>query len=46
VVAIVDSIAEIDLSPVINHSNTELKFTGAIVGRKVPKGFGKNSYKK
>ena len=32
-------------APVINHSNSELKLLEAIVGRKVPRGFGKNSYK-
>ena len=31
-------------APVINHSNSELKLLEAIVGRKVPKGFGKKSY--
>lgn len=36
----------IRLAPVINHSDAELKLLEAIVGRKVPKGFGKNSYKK
>jgi len=34
----------IRLAPVINHSNTELKLLEALVGRKVPKGFGKKSY--
>ena len=32
-------------APVINHSDSELKLLEAIVGRKVPKGFGKSSYK-
>lgn len=36
----------IRLAPVINHSDAELKLLEAIVGRKVPKGFGKNSYKR
>ena len=33
-------------APVINHSDSELKLLEAIVGRKVPKGFGKKSYNK
>lgn len=36
----------IRLAPVINHSDAELKLLEAIVGRKVPSGFGKGSYKK
>ncbi len=31
-------------APVINHSNKELELLEAIVGRKVPPGFGKKSY--
>ena len=31
-------------APVINHSNKELELLEAIVGRKVPPGFGKQSY--
>ena len=31
-------------APVINHSNEELELLEAIVGRKVPAGFGKQSY--
>lgn len=31
-------------APVINHSNKELELLEAIVGRKVPSGFGKKSY--
>lgn len=31
-------------APVINHDDSELKLLEAIVGRKVPKGFGKKSY--
>lgn len=31
-------------APVINHSNEELKLLETIVGRDVPKGFGKESY--
>ena len=37
---------QIRSAPVINHSDSELKLLEAIVGRKVPKGFGKQSYKK
>jgi hypothetical protein len=37
---------QIRSAPVINHSNSELKLLEAIVGRKVPKGFGKQSYRK
>jgi hypothetical protein len=33
-------------APVKNHSDTELKLLEAIVGRKVPKGFGAKSYAK
>ncbi len=33
-------------APVINHSNEELELLEAIVGRKVPAGFGKQSYEK
>lgn len=33
-------------APVINHSNSELKLLEAIVGRKVPKGFGVKPYNK
>ena len=33
-------------APVINHSNSELKLLEAIVGRKVPKGFGVKPYTK
>jgi hypothetical protein len=33
-------------APVINHDNSELKLLEAIVGRDVPAGFGKQSYKK
>ena len=33
-------------APVINHSNEELELLEAIVGRKVPDGFGKESYEK
>lgn len=33
-------------APVINHSDSELKLLEAIVGRQVPKGFGKKSYNK
>jgi hypothetical protein len=33
-------------APVINHDNTELKLLEAIVGRNVPKGFGKKGYTK
>jgi hypothetical protein len=33
-------------APVINHSNSELKLLEAIVGRKVPKGFGVRPYNK
>ena len=32
-------------APVINHGNEELELLEAIVGRKVPKGFGKQSYR-
>jgi len=32
-------------APMINHSNEELKLLEAIVGRKVPKGFGTRGYK-
>jgi hypothetical protein len=32
-------------APVINHDNDELELLEAIVGRKLPKGFGKESYK-
>jgi hypothetical protein len=41
-----DKGTSIRLAPVINHSDAELKLLEAIVGRKVPKGFGKSSYKK
>lgn len=41
-----DKGTSIRLAPVINHSDAELKLLEAIVGRKVPKGFGKNSYKR
>lgn len=37
--------SSIRAAPVINHSDAELKLLEAIVGRKVPKGFGKSSYK-
>ena len=37
--------SSIRLAPVINHSDAELKLLEAIVGRKVPQGFGKSSYK-
>jgi hypothetical protein len=37
---------QIRSAPVINHSNSELKLLEAIVGRKVPRGFGKQSYRK
>ena len=33
-------------APVINHDDAELKLLEAIVGRKVPKGFGKEGYSK
>jgi hypothetical protein len=33
-------------APVINHDDSELKLLEAIVGRKVPKGFGKRGYTK
>ena len=33
-------------APVINHDDAELKLLEAIVGRKVPKGFGKTGYSK
>lgn len=33
-------------APVINHDNSELKLLEAIVGREVPAGFGRQSYKK
>jgi hypothetical protein len=33
-------------APVINHDDAELKLLEAIVGRKVPKGFGKIGYSK
>ena len=33
-------------APVINHSNEELELLEAIVGRKTPEGFGKESYEK
>ena len=33
-------------APVINHSNEELELLEAIVGRKVPADFGKESYEK
>lgn len=33
-------------APVINHSDSELKLLEAIVGRKVPRGFGAKSYAK
>ncbi len=33
-------------APVINHRSSELKLLEAIVGRKVPRGFGKRSYNK
>ena len=33
-------------APVINHDDVELKLLEAIVGRKVPKGFGKTGYSK
>jgi hypothetical protein len=35
---------QIRKAPVINHSNKELELLEAIVGRKVPRGFGKESY--
>lgn len=38
--------SQIRSAPVINHSDAELKLLEAIVGRKVPKGFGAQSYKK
>ena len=37
---------QIRSAPVINHSDSELKLLEAIVGRKVPRGFGKGSYRK
>jgi hypothetical protein len=37
--------SSIRAAPVINHSDAELKLLEAIVGRKVPRGFGKSSYK-
>lgn len=33
-------------APVINHTNEELELLEAIVGRKTPQGFGKESYEK
>ncbi len=33
-------------APVINHTNAELELLEAIVGRKTPEGFGKESYEK
>ncbi len=33
-------------APVINHSNEELELLEALVGRRVPAGFGKESYEK
>ena len=38
--------SQIRPAPVINHSDSELKLLEAIVGRKVPKGFGVKGYTK